>query len=306
MATLVRVVEAGSLSKAARHLRLSTAAISRQLSALETQLGSQLVVRTTRSVTPTAAGEIYCQRARRILAAVEEAHTALPDVREARGLLRVSAPVTFGLSRICPVLPLLLQKNPGLQVELRLEDRAVDLVADGIDLAIRLGTVDEGDHGPLPLRGPGVALRFGSYGRYTVAAPSYLRGRRIPKAPSALAAHEALLQVTGDGPARVWRFRRADRQARVVVNGAFCTNVVYALRDAALAGLGVALLPAWLVHEDIAAGRLTRLLPGWSANEVSVVAVYREELRGTARLRALVDGLRTTWRPEGGLEGDAQ
>jgi DNA-binding transcriptional LysR family regulator len=304
MATLVRVVDAGSLSKAARQLRLSTAALSRQLSALEAQLGTQLVVRTTRSVTPTAAGEIYCQRARRILAAVEEAHTALPDVSAARGLLRVSAPVTFGLARICPALPRLLGKHPGLQIELRLEDRAVDLVADGIDLAIRLGTVDDGDQGALPLRGPGVSSRFGSYGRYTVAAPSYLRGRPIPKEPAALAAHEALLQLTGDGPARVWRFRMGDRQARVTVNGAFCTNVVYALRDAALAGLGVALLPDWLVQDDIEAGRLDRLLPSWSAKEVSVFAVYREELRGTARLRAVVDGLRTTWRPNRGLEGE--
>jgi DNA-binding transcriptional LysR family regulator len=299
MATLVRVVDAGSLSKAAGQLRLSTAAVSRQLSTLEAQLGSQLLVRTTRSVTTTAAGQVYCDRARRILTAVDEAHAALPDARAARGLLRVSAPVTFGLSRICPVLPLLLADNPGLQIDLRLEDRPVDLIADGIDLAISLGALDDGDHGELPLRGRGVVSRFGAYGRHAVAAPSYLRGRAMPKEPAALAAHEALLQVTGDGPVRVWRFRTADRQARVAVNGAFCTNVVYALRDAALAGLGVALLPEWLVHDDIEKGRLHRLLPSWSAKEVSVFAVYREELRGAARLRAVVDGLRTTWRPEG-------
>jgi DNA-binding transcriptional LysR family regulator len=98
----------------------------------------------------------------------------------------------------------------------------------------------------------------------------------------------------------------ADRQARVTVSGAFCTNVVYALRDAALAGLGIALLPEWLVQDDIEAGRLHRLLPNWSAKEVSVVAVYREELRGTARLRAVVDGLRARWQPKGALEGGAR
>lgn len=301
MTTLVRVVDAGSLSKAARHLRLSTAAISRQLSALEAELGTQLVVRTTRQITTTDAGRVYYQRVIGILEAVEEARASLPDTRAAAGLVRISAPVTFGLARICPFLPRILKKHVGLEIDLRLEDRAVNLFSDGLDLAIDMSGGDGGAVGGLRSRGSStsgavVALRLGTYGRCLVASPTYLRDHPAPRRPEALADHSALLQVIAEHPARVWRFTGSGREARVAVRGPLCTNVVSALRDAALAGLGVALLPEWLVEPDLASQRLCRLLPDWSPNAITVSAHYREELRGAARLRAVVEGLRSSWR----------
>lgn len=283
MATFARVVESGSISAAARHEKLSPAAVSRQLADLEAQLGVSLTIRTTRKLTVTDAGRAYYERVVRILRDVEDAGDAVGAGREPRGLLSVSAPVTFGLACIWPQLPALAERYPRLRVDLRLEDHVVDLVADGVDVAIRVG-VDAPDSPGL------VAHPLGSWERWLVAAPGYLSRRGVPDTPDAIAEHEAILHL----PGAPWRFRRGEEEAVIQPAGRLRTNALLAVRDAALGGHGVALLPAWLVSAEIARGALRRLLDDWSLPLVTTSALHRAELRGAARVRAFIEHLRRT------------
>nr|WP_276602834.1 LysR family transcriptional regulator [Nannocystis pusilla] len=209
MATFVRIVEGGSLSAAARRLRLSTPAISRQLRALEEELGATLVLRTTRRLTVTEVGRAYYERCVQILREVEEAQTAARRSDAVEGRLVVAASVTFGGLRVAPTLPALFAAHPRLRVDLRLEDRLTDLVGDGVDVAIRATTL-------LPQASDAlIAVPLSTVPRVAVAAPSYLRRRGEPKEPAALARHDALVQVYGSGrprPAGASPGRRARRR----------------------------------------------------------------------------------------------
>ncbi|WAS95333.1 LysR family transcriptional regulator [Nannocystis punicea] len=287
MATFVRIVEGGSLSAAARRLRLSTPAISRQLRALEEELGATLVLRTTRQLTVTEVGRAYYERCVQILREVEEAQAGARRRDAVEGRLVVAASVTFGGLRVAPTLPALFAAHPRLRVDLRLEDRLTDLVGDGIDVAIRATTLLPSASDAL------IAVPLVTVPRVAVAAPSYLRRRGEPKEPAALARHDALVQVYGSGaPATRWRFSRPPREETVPVREVLACNVLAVLRDAAVAGLGVALLPDWLVAAELASGQLRAILPQWSTTGASVAALYRVELRGTPRVRAFVEHLR--------------
>lgn len=286
MTTYVRIVEAGSLSAAARRLRRSLPAVSRQLRALEDELGATLVLRTTRRLTVTEAGRDYYERCLRILRDVDDAQAAARRPDDVRGRLAISASVTFGLLRIAPLLPALRAAHPHLHLELRIDDHFGDLIADGIDVALR-GGVSPPDSAGL------ITAPIGAYPRIPVAAPAYLRRRGEPREPEALARHDALVQITGTGaPATQWRFTQGERAAQIGVRDVFASNALITLRDAAIAGLGVAVLPRWLCAEALAAGRLKALLPRWSAPEARLYALYRAELRGAARVRAFVEHVR--------------
>ena len=281
MATFVRVVEAGSLSAAARCEGLSVAAVSRQLADLEARLGVALTLRTTRTLTVTAAGRTYYERAVRILRDVEDAGDAVGAGREPRGVLTVSAPVTFGTACVWPLLPALTARHPRLRIDLRLEDHPVDLVTEGVDVAIRVG-LEAPDSAGL------IAHVLGSWERWIVASPAHLAAHGTPATPAELSAHEAILHLPG-GP---WRLRRGEAVVAVQPPGRLRTNALVAVRDAVLAGHGLGMLPAWLVASEVASGALRRLLADWSLPPVSTFALHRAELRGAARVRALVEHLR--------------
>ncbi len=288
MTTFVRVVESGSLSAAARSLRLSLPAVSRQLSALEDELGAPLLLRTTRRLTVTDAGRQYYTRCLRILRDVEEARSAVRSSREVEGRLTVTAPVTFGLTHVTPHLPALLARHPGLSVDLTLEDRVTDIVGDGVDVALRAGIAP-------PDSTSFMAHPLMTYRRLAVAAPRYLKRRGEPKEPSALARHEALAHLPGAGSSGTWHFQREGQEVAVEVKGPLRMSAPLALLDAAVEGLGVALLPDWLVSEDLASGRLQALLPGWETPLLTLSTVHRTELRGAARVRAFIEHLRGAW-----------
>lgn len=287
MRSFTRVVEAGSLSGAARSLRLSLAAVSRQVSSLEREVGARLLSRTTRRLAVTEAGRRYYDHCLRVLRDVEEARASVAEGRAVGGLLTVTAPIAYGLARVVPAVSQLLATHPALRLDLRLEDRVIDLVGEGVDVAIRTGA------GP-PDSASLVAQVVAQYPRLLVASPAYLRRRGEPRTPGALASHEALVHLPGDGRPSTWRFAGAAPDEVAEPRAVFRSNALLALRDSALRGLGIALLPAWMVEEDIRAHRLQKLLQQHRIPPVEVIALYPTESRGSPRVRALVEQLRAS------------
>lgn len=284
MATFVRVVEGRSLSAAARAQRLSLPAVSRQLAALEADLGATLIVRTTRALHVTDAGQRWYEHSVRVLAAVDDARASVGDGGEPRGRVVVSAPVTLGMDLLVPALPSLTAKHPALRVDLRLEDQLVELVGDGVDVAVRAGP-------PPPDSASLVAQRLFPIERWVVASSRWARRHGRPRAPQDLATRPCVLQVTPAGQPVRWALRRGAESATVDVGGQLRTNAPLALRQLALDGAGAAFLPDWLVAADVAAGRLHRLVPAWTSEIVPAWALYRAESRGVTRVRAVLDAL---------------
>lgn len=283
MQTFVRIVEGGSLSAAARRLRLSLPAVSRQLAALEEEMGVPLVVRSTRRLHVTEAGRRYHEHCLRVLRDIDEVRDDLRgDV--VRGTLVVSASLTYGSIAIAPRLPALAERYPGLTIELRLEDHLVDLVGD-VDVAVRAGATP-------PDRADLVAHPLVTMERVLVASPRLLRKHGTPRTPAELAPLPKLGQVTPSGVLVAWSLVREDERETVAPRDSrLRSNAPLTLRDFALGGAGIAFLPSWLVAEDLAAGRLRRVLPAWSSGPMPAFALYRTELRGTPRLRALLAAL---------------
>jgi DNA-binding transcriptional LysR family regulator len=288
MNTFVRVVEAGSLSAAARGLGISVPAVSRQMHALERSLGGPLTLRTTRKLTVTEAGRRYYEHCIRVLSEIDAAREVVRAQKSVEGVLSVTAPVTLGLARVVPQLDSLLATHPRLRIDLRLEDQPIDLVSDGVDVAIRSG-------GPVPDSDAIVARPLFSFHRILVASPSYLARRRAPRSIRALDTHDALVHLGAHAAvAGVWELVSGKDTERIGVRGALRTNNVFALRDAAVAGLGIALLAEWLVDEQLRCGALVRVLPRWRSQVVRVHVLSRTDARGSVRVRAFVEHLMRT------------
>jgi DNA-binding transcriptional LysR family regulator len=293
MATFVRIVDGKSLSAAARVGRVSLAAISRQLRQLEAELGAPLIVRSTRRLHVTDAGRQWYASCVRILRELDEARGAIAGSDEVRGRVVVSVSLTFGLFELVPRLAKLAERYPRLCVEVRLEDQLVDLVAEGVDLAVRAGS-------PPPdstafLAQPLLAMR-----RVVVASPRWLRKHGTPKRPAQLAERPCVVQVTPAGATIRWHLLDPAEPAAdetITPTGVIRSNAPAALRQLALDGAGAAYLPDWLVAADLAGGQLRRVLPTWASPPITAWAVYRSELRGSPRLRAVIDALPRNTQP---------
>jgi len=291
MATYVRVVEAGSFSAAAKQLRISSGAVSRQIAALEEDLRTTLLRRSTRRMEITLSGRRYYESCLRVLREVEEAQATGRGTGH-ESPLQLTAPVTFGLERVVPHMAGLMTKHPGVRLDLRLEDRLLDLALEGVDVAIRVG------HPPAPTADV-VAHPLTSFRRVLVASPAYLKRRGEPKTPEALAKHDALSYPVA-GLADTWTLRDEAREASVRLNVVFRSNAPHAIRELATAGAGIGLLPEWLVEEQTRSKALRRVLPAWRGGPVNVYALHRTEHRGTRAVRALVEHLRAAYRPTSG------
>ncbi|RBP07284.1 DNA-binding transcriptional LysR family regulator [Roseiarcus fermentans] len=291
----VRVAETQSFSEAARRLRISKSAVSRSVGALETELGARLFNRTTRSLNLTEAGRGYLERVTRILADLEDADRALGRLQaRPRGRLQVSAPMSFGFLHLAPALPEFLARFPEVDVEMALSDRFVDLVDDGFDVALRIGALPDSSL---------VARRIAPIRLTLCASPDYFGRRGTPQAPDELKAHECLRNRT---VARVeeWRFVDPDGKPRLVpVSGRVGANNGDALRAMALAGVGVALLPTFIVGPDLSAGALVPALDRFLAQDLAMSAVYPHSRHLSPKVRAFVDflverfGRRPYWDP---------
>ncbi|WP_416637679.1 LysR substrate-binding domain-containing protein [Pseudomonas sp. OHS18] len=284
----VETVRSGGFSAAGRSLGVATSSVTRLVSSLEAELQSVLLNRSTRQVGVTEAGQAYFERAVAILEALAEADAAVCDAgSQARGRLSVSVPVEFGRRLIAPHLGCLLERHPQLEVNLRLSDDVVDLLGERVDVAVRLGSTLVSDDV--------VSLGVGQFQRWLVASPVYLARSEPVDAPQALLAHECLRFDYGTASQR-WQFTAAGEAQQVAVRGRLQSNNADVLREAALAGQGVALLADWLVRDDVAGGRLLRLLepydisPGSASGAISVL--YLPNQRGSRRVAAFVEFLR--------------
>jgi DNA-binding transcriptional LysR family regulator len=254
--------------------------------ALERRLGVKLLNRSTRAVTLTAAGARYLDEARRLLEELETVERSVADEGvKPRGSLRISAPVAFARRHIAPYLASFLRNYPGLSVEIIATDSIVDLVEDNIDVAVRLGA----------LATPGlIARRLATQTRVVCGSPVYFSERGVPAVPSDLAGHNCLVFDYQLGPDE-WRFLKEDAEQRVRVRGTLKARGSEILREAAIGGAGIVLMPTWLVGDDIAAGRLVRILADWSAGlrpgEDAISAVYLPSRRGSVKVRCFIDVL---------------
>ncbi len=281
LATFVCIADSGSISSAARKLRLSVPMASRHLRALEGDLGASLVRRTTRRMDLTPAGHELLPRARRLLAELDEARQAVRPGKTAAGHLTLSVPVSFGLEKVAPLIPRLLEAHPLLSVDVRYDDRVVDLLGDGVDLALRVGVA--APDSPFV-----VARRLATYERIVCAAPSFLKRHGAIGDVEALARAPCL--VLGASPAR-WEFQAPSGPKSVTVSGRARSNNVLALRTAAVAGVGVAVLPGWLIAEDLRARRLVRIVEDAVLPTVNVLGLVHGEARHSKRLRLVQDFL---------------
>ena len=282
IALFVRVVDRGSLTAAAKTLGMPKSTVSRKLTQLETRLGVRLVQRTPRHLRLTEAGTLYYQRCANLLGQVEEAEALLTrEEPTPRGLVRVSAGVDFGTGVLAGLIQEFLRTHPHITVDLHLTDRAVDLVAEGFDLAIRIGGVQGAEL---------FARKLATTQGVLCASPAYLLEHGAPQSPAELEQHACLL-YTAPPHTGEWQLQRDTESVKVKVQGRFSVNNLVAVRDAALAGLGIARLPTFVCRSDLDTGRLRRILGTWSAGERPVYAVYLGGKFVPTRLRLLLDFL---------------
>lgn len=283
MQTFVRVVEAGTISAAAEQLGVAKSAVSRRLSELEARLGVQLLRRTTRRLNLTDTGRGFYERCRRILADLEEAEAAVSQAHATlRGRLRVAAPLSFGLRHLGPAITEFMQAHPQVEFDLDFNDRQVDLLAEDIDVAVRIARLEDSSL---------IARRLWSSALILCASPGYLRTYGTPAAPEDLAAHRALVYSHSPDPTLLTLRDAQGREHRLHVPERLRANNGDFLCEAAVAGEGLLLSPSFIVHEALRSGALLRVLPAYAAGDVPAYAVYPQTRHLSQRVRAFVDFL---------------
>lgn len=285
----VRVVETGSFARAAERMSLSKPALSRRVARLEDHLGARLLTRTARGAHPTDIGQAYYARAANILAELDAAEEVVADaVTQVAGPIRLTAPITFGARYLGSALAEFARLHPRVELDVSLEDRTVDLVGGGYDLAVRIGKLKDSAL---------IARRLAPIRGVVVASPDYLEARGRPKRPADLAEHDLLFYanvVAGEQ----WRFRVGDRWEVVRGQSRFRADNGDLLRKAAAAGLGIVIMPSFIASDSIQSGELEVILRDFPLEEIGLYAVMPPGRAATARVRALVDFLAERFGPE--------
>ncbi len=282
MSVFVKAAETGSFAAAAAQLRLSSPMVGKHVRFLEERLGARLLNRTTRRQSLTEIGRAYYERCKLVLAEAEAAEALAQDLRAVpRGLLRVNAPVSFGASSLVPVLARYLRQYSEVDVELTLNDRLVDLTEEGYDAVIRIGSLVDSSL---------IARPLAPYCLVACASPAYLAEHGVPQRPEDLSRHECL-GFAYWVPRDEWQFTSAEGLHSVRVHSRLSINSVQALRAAALEGLGVTMQPECIVKEDLAAGRLERVLPDYEAPRRPISILFAPDRRPTPKLRSFIDFL---------------
>lgn len=282
MRIFVATVDAHNFTAAANRLSLSKQFVSRRVMALEETLGVQLLIRNTRKLAVTELGQEFYERARRILGEVEDAEQAM-SLRLAgpRGLLRVSAPMSFGMMHLSPLVAMFLREHNDVRFDMELSDRTVDVVGEGFDMAIRIGTLSDSTL---------IAQKLVDIRMVACCSPGYLRRRGTPATPRDLERHACLLY--GHGGAVSWEFMIDGVMKGVEVRGPLRANNGDLIRDAAVAGLGIVRLPDFIVADALKGGQLVPVLEAFMPGAMSVYAVYPQHRQSSLTIRAFVMFLR--------------
>jgi DNA-binding transcriptional LysR family regulator len=286
METFVRVVETGSFSGAARQLRVGQPAVSKTIAQLESYLGVKLLTRSTRGLTPTEAGLGYLERARR---AVEEADEAELAARGAgtglKGRLRICAAVTFARIHLIPLLPQFLAQHPDLDLEVVLDDRQIDLVQEGIDVALRMGKLVDSSL---------TARRVGRCKRLVLGTPGYFDRAGTPASPADLSKHQTVIYLQEGS---VWSFQRDGSEAAVKVRSRLKVTAAEGVRAAVLAHVGLAIASEWMFTPELRSGAVRAVLAEWSLPPHDLWAVFPTGRSATAKARAFVDFFERSFNP---------
>jgi DNA-binding transcriptional LysR family regulator len=291
MEAFVLVVDTGSFSAAARRLNVGQPAVSKMVAQLEDRLGVKLLARTTRGLTATEAGLNFYERARRSIEEAEEAELAVRTAGSSlTGRLRICAAVTFARIHIIPRLPEFLARHPELEMEVVLDDRNIDLVQEGIDVALRMGRLVDSTL---------TARRVASSPHAVLATPSYFARSGEPAKPGDLAGHEAVIyDQRGGGPA--WPFQRDGAQIAVTLKGRLRVSAAEGLRAAVLANAGLAIVSEWMFAPEIADGTVKVVLKDWQLPQIDLWAVFPAGRTATAKARSFTEFVREVMRVPNG------
>jgi DNA-binding transcriptional LysR family regulator len=285
MKVFVAVAQHTGFAAAARELRMSTAAVSKHVSSLESRISARLFDRTTRRVGLTEAGRVYLERCLECLHALDDADASVGAMsKQPLGILRVTAPIDFG-QRLFPVLEQVMKAHPQLGTDLRLSNRVVDMVEEGVDVAVRVATQLDGAYVARPLARSRLRL---------MAAPEYLRKHGPPKRPDDLLAHRNLV-FTEPRPYDELSFTRGKQKQRIKLPYVMSSNSGEALMSAMRAGVGIGLAPSFMSSEDLESGRLVPVLPDWLLPEFQVCAVYPHRRFLSPKVRVFVEAMRAEY-----------
>lgn len=276
----VAVVENGGFSAAARKLGISKSAVSKRINLLEDHLGVRLLHRTTRKLSLTEAGERYLEHAAEALAAANQAEDAVTQLQgEPQGQLRINAPMSFGRLHVAPLIPKFLKRYPRLQIDLVMDDRKVDLVAEGFDLSIRGGILPDSTL---------IARKLAPIHQVLCASPEYIERHGLPGKPEELTGHNCVLfSLSSD--ANKWTLIDADGSQSVLVSGSYQVNNSEALLEALRAGVGIGRLPTFVAGPDLKTGRLVKLFESWRIPDFAMYAVFPEREYLPAKVRVFLD-----------------
>lgn len=279
MATLVRVIDAGSFSAAARQMNVGQPAISKSIAQLEDRLGVRLLTRSTRGLTPTEAGLRFYERARRSIEEADEAELAARgEGAGLAGTLRVSAATTFARLHLIGLLPAFLAEHPGLNVDLILDDRVIDMVEEGVDVALRMGDLPSS---------AATARRLASSPRSVLATNAYFDRHGIPRTPTDLAQHECIIHTLGRSGA--WRFRRDGQEISMMVGGRLRVSSAEGIRAVVLADMGLTIASQWMFAPELASGQVCTVLDDWQLGPTDLWAVFPAGRLASAKARAFVE-----------------
>ena len=280
METFVRVVETGSFSAAARDLNIGQPAISKTIAGLEERLGVRLLVRSTRRLSPTEAGIAFYERALRAIAEANEAEAAAQGAGTGlEGRLRICAPVTFARLHLVPRLGAFLDAHPKLRLELVMDDRAIDLVAENIDAALRMGALTDSAL---------VARKLTQGERLVVASPAYLARRGVPRTPADLLEHDAIVYGQTSG-GEEWRFRRGTSEISVHIQTRLTISAAEGVRAAVIAGQGFAISSRWMFAPELESGEVVPVLDEWTLPSIDLWVIYPSGRLTSTKARAFVN-----------------
>jgi len=277
MEAFIRVVDAGSFSDAAKQLRIGQPAVSKTIAQLEDWLGVRLLLRSTHRLTPTEADRNFYDRAKRAIEEADEAELAARGAAATlSGRMRFCGPLTFTRLLVMPCLSSFLTEHPALDIDVVLEDRDLDLVAAGIDVALLIGQLADSAV---------TARKIGQCQRRVIGTPAYFEAKGVPQTPADLLAHEAIIYAQRDGGAN-WTFRQGTSETTVTVNGRLRVSATEGVREGVLAGLGFAIASEWAFAPELKSGAVISVLDNWSLAPIDLWAVFPTGRQASAKARA--------------------